>query len=284
MKTSKNIEAYLSKIRELPTLPTIYSTFMDVISNPRSTAKDVAEVICQDQSAASKVLKISNSSIYGFYGRVNSVSQAVTYIGFEEVKNLIISISIMKIFKDAKKTAGFNPVNLWKHSIFTAVATRMIGKESGVDKIEEHFIAGILHQIGKLVLYKIAPDKYIEVIEYARYNNIYLKDAEQKILGITYTVVGEMIAEKWNLPATVRSAIRNHYIGISDDNDSISAAIHLSKILGIMLQINSYDGELVPKPNPEVWKILDLPDNFIEENIESIMKIYQESENLLLKS
>lgn len=284
MKTGKNIDGYLEKIKELPTLPTIYSTFMDVISNPRSTAKDVADVISQDQSAASKVLKISNSSIYGFYGRINSVSQAVTYIGFEEVKNLIISISIMKIFKDAKKAAGFNPVNLWKHSIFTAVATRMIGNESGADKIEEHFIAGILHQIGKLVLYKIDPDKYVEVIDYARYNNIYLKDAEQKILGITYTVVGEMIAEKWNLPTTVRSAIRNHYIGISDDNDKISAAIHLSKILGIMLQINSYDGELVPKPTSEVWKILDLPDDFFEENIETIMKIYQESENLLLKS
>jgi HD-like signal output (HDOD) protein len=285
MKINKNINTYLDKIKELPTLPTIYSTFMDVVSNPRSTAQDVADVISQDQSAASKILKISNSSIYGFYGRISSITQAVSFIGFEEVKNLIISISIMKIFKDSKQIGAFNPVNLWKHSIFTAVATRIIGKSSGERKIEEFFVAGILHQIGKLILYKIDPESYIKTIEYARYNNILCKDAEQEILGITYTVIGEMIAEKWNLPASVRNAIRYHHIGLYEgEKNKMVAAIHIAKILGLIMKINSYENELVPKPNAAVWEILELPENFFEINLEYIMQSYYESETLLLKN
>lgn len=280
----KTIENYLNRIKEFPTLPTIYSSLVEVMSNPRSTAHDVANIIAQDQSAAAKVLKVANSSIYGFYGRINTITQAITYIGFDEVKNLVIALSIMNLFGDVKKNAIFNPINLWRHSLAVAVTTRIIGKSIGVKNIENFFVAGILHQIGKLFLYKIDETKYTEVVEYAIKNRVTLRDAENKVLGISYTVVGEMLAEKWNLPKTIITAIRYHNIGEADSsNNQMVAAIHLSKIFSMMVGFYTYKEELIIKPNDNIWEILGLPDNFFSSNIDVIVSSIKESESLLLK-
>lgn len=280
----KTIENYLNRIKEFPTLPTIYSSLVEVMSNPRSTAHDVANIIAQDQSAAAKVLKVANSSIYGFYGRINTITQAITYIGFDEVKNLVIALSIMNLFTDVKKNTIFNPINLWRHSLAVAVTTRIIGKTIGVKNIENFFVAGILHQIGKLFLYKIDETKYTEVVDYAIKNRVTLRDAENKVLGITYTVVGEMLAEKWNLPKTIITAIRYHNIGEADSsNNQMVAAIHLSKIFSMMVGFYTYKEELIIKPNDNIWEILGLPDNFFSSNIDVIVSSIKESESLLLK-
>ena len=282
---NKQIEAFIARVKEFPTLPTIYSRLMDVMSNPRSTAHDVADIISQDQAAASKVLKVANSSLYGFYGKINTISKAITYIGFDEVKNLVIALSIFNIFSDAKKNYLMNPIDLWKHSIGVAVTTRLIGKTIGVKNVENYFLAGILHQLGKLFLYKIQPDEYTKVIAYALSKQIPVRDAEQEKLGITYTVAGELLAEKWNLPKSIKDAIRYHYLGDTDGhNKQMVAAIHIAKTAMIMMKIGVHENEVVPEPNLKSWKNLELPPKFFTNNLNAILKSYEESSMTLLSS
>ena len=145
------ISRILKSVEDFPTLPTVYTALSDVMANPRSTTQDAANVIMRDQSAASKVLKTANSPLYGFRGRIDTISQAIFHIGFEEVRNLVIAISIMDIFKNTKLSLSYNPVELWKHSIAVGVITKLIGKELGVKNLENYFLAGILHDIGKLL-------------------------------------------------------------------------------------------------------------------------------------
>ncbi len=277
------LKKILSRIDEFPTLPTIYQTLSDVMANPRSTANDVAAVIAEDQSAASKILKAANSSIYGFRGRVSSISQAILYIGFEEVKNLIMAMSVIDMFKRSKPTGNFNPVDLWKHSIGVGVITRYLGMNVKAQNLESYFLAGVLHDIGKLIFYRYLPDEYEQTINYAIENNISAREAEAEILGITHTIAGELLAEKWKLPVSIKDAIRYHTTGKVDGNFNVLVGcVHIANVATSLFHFGQAGEEIVPTPNLDVWKLVDLPDNFFTMSYSSLMRDYDEAVSLLL--
>lgn len=280
-----NPDTIIAKVDEFPTLPTIYSTLLDTMANPRSTANDVADVISQDQASASKVLKASNSSIYGFRGKINTISQAIVFIGFDEVKNLVTALSIINLFKDAKKSLFFNPIDLWKHSLAVGVISRQIGRTVGVKNLENYFLAGILHDIGKLLFFKIMPDDYSDIINYAIEQNITIRDAEQEKIGITHTVAGEMLAEKWKLPSSLKNAIRYHTTGTVDGQiNQLSGIVHIANITASMLGLGLSGEEIISPPNPKVWEGIQLPNKFFTTNLQNILVSFEESIDLLLKS
>lgn len=275
----------LNKVDEFPTLPTIFSALSDVIANPHSTAADAAEVISQDQASAAKILKAANSSIYGFRGRINTVTQAIVFIGFEEVRNLIIAMSIIDIFKRTKGAEQLNPVDMWKHSIAVGVLTRLIGNQIGARNIENYFLAGILHDIGKLIFFKFIPDEYQKAVNYAIDNNVSAREAEAEVLGITHTVAGEILAEKWKLPLSIKEAVRYHTSGRVDGSMSkLVSSVHAANIAAVMLELGQAGEDTVPMPNLEVWNNLNLPDNFFTNNMNQIYNDFEISVKLMLKS
>jgi HD-like signal output (HDOD) protein len=277
--------ALVSSVDEFPTLPTIYNTLMDVMANPKSTAADAAKIISQDQAAASKILKAANSPIYGLSGRVTNITQAIVFLGFDEVKNLVIALSIMKIFGKLSKINNFNPIDLWKHSIAVGIITRLIGKSSGAKDIENYFLAGILHDIGKLVFFKVMPEDYADTIQYARDNMITAREAEHKKLGITHTVIGELLAEKWMLPLNMRNSIRYHPTGeVNGEVDRIVGTVHIANLAAPMFGLGITGDPVIPKPNIKVWDTIKLPEHFFAVNVKHILFSYKESVRLLLKS
>jgi HD-like signal output (HDOD) protein len=277
------IENIIQRIEEFPTLPTIYSTLSDVMANPRSTANDVAAVIAQDQSSASKVLKTANSSLYGFRGRVNNISQAIVYIGFDEVKNLIIALSIIDLFKKSGKNDTFNPVDLWKHSIAVGVITRLLGKEIGIKKLENYFISGILHDIGKLLFFKFMPDKYIKVVNHAIENGVTAREAEAEILGVTHTIAGDLLSEKWKLPKSIRNAISYHYVGKVDGNiNPLVACVHLADVIACLLELGQAGDDIIPEPSYDIWESLEIRPKALKALYPRIIHDYEESVQLLL--
>ncbi len=274
----------INTVSEFPTLPTIFSTLNDVIANTRSTANDVASVISQDQSAASKILKSANSSIYGFRGRITTVTQAIMYLGFEEVRNLVIALSIIDMFSNSKTSVNLNPVHLWKHSIAVGTITRLIGQTIGIKNLESYFLAGILHDIGKLLFFRFFPDDYIKVLNYAIESGVTEKDAESEILGITHTVAGEMLAERWKLPSSIKEGIKYHTTGLVNGKVNLLAgSIHIADITASMLKLGISGDHIVPEPTFEVWDALALPDHFFTLFLNKILMDYRESVTLLLK-
>ncbi len=280
----KNIQNIIDRIDEFPTLPTVYTKLSDVMSNHRSTPNDVARIISQDQASASKILKAANSSIYGFRGRITTITQAITFIGFEEVKNLVLALSIIKMFAKHDAPSSFNPVNLWQHSIAVGTITRHAGHTIGVRNLENYFIAGILHDIGKLIFYKYVPEDFAKAYNYSLANKVSLREAELKFLGISHTVAGDLLAEKWKLPISIRDVIGNLYTGrVSGKLSLLVSCVHVANIAATMLDFGDGDDEIIPKPNRDVWDFLKLPDNYFSKNIDTIYKQYQESCKLLLK-
>lgn len=281
----KLINKIIKEIEEFPTLPTIYTTLSDVMANPRSTAQDVANVISQDQSAASKILKTANSSLYGFRGRITTISQAVVYIGFEEIKNLVLAISILDMFNISSKMVAFNPVDLWKHSIAVGIISRQIAKEIGAKNVEQYFLSGILHDIGKLLFMKSIPELYSKVISYSIENNMPSKDVEKQVIGMSHTLAGKLLAERWKLPKNIIDCISNQYTGLVDGRtDSLVASVHIANVAATLLELGKAGDEIIPQINPQIWDELKLSSNFFTKSIHAIVKEYQDSVNLLLVS
>lgn len=280
-----SINEIIKQIEEFPTLPTIYATLSDVMANPRSTASDVASVIAQDQASASKILKTANSSLYGFRGRISSISQAVVYVGFEEVKNLCAAISILDIFNMKSLSEVLNPVDLWKHSIAVGVISRYIAKTTGANNLEDYFVAGIIHDIGKLIFMKAIPESYSKILVHVSESGESLREVEKRVLGITHTLAGKLLAERWRLPKTVQDVISYQYIGIKDGHSqNLVATVHLANVVATMLELGKTGEEEVPPINSKVYKILQLPPHFFTKALPVIIKEYQDSVSLLLTS
>lgn len=281
----KSVNDMVEQVKEFPTLPTIYGALLDVISNPRSTVADVANIISQDQAAATKILKSVNSSIYGLQVRVDTISQAIFHLGFNEVKNLVIALSVIDIFQKTQSLPQFNVVDLWKHSIAVGVVTRLLGKSIGIKNLENYFLAGILHDIGKLFFLKNFNNEYDHVVKYVLENDTVIQMAESKVFGITHTVIGDMLAEKWKLPVSIRNAIKHHTRGLVDGKSDVQVCcVHIANIIARMMELGFPGDNLVHEPNIDTWNYLNFPPHTIISLMPQIKSDYQQSVSILLKS
>lgn len=192
------IKKIIDGVNNLPTLPTVYTHLSQAMENPNTTKEEIARIISADQAATFKILKVANSPFYGLRGRIDTISQALLYLGFNEVKNIVFALSIINAFSKNKIFKKFKPLDLWAHSIGVGVATRLIGAVVGEKNLENYFLAGIFHDIGKLVFFEYVPNEYAKVIELVESKKIPIKDAELEILGLNHARAGQLIAEKWN--------------------------------------------------------------------------------------
>lgn len=281
----KNYQELISKIQDFPTLPTIYSSLLETISNPLSTVQDVANIISKDQASTVKLIKVVNSPLYGIATKVDTVSQAIFYLGFNEVKNIILALSILKLFNDTKSFTYFNIIDLWKHSIAVGIITRILGQKISIVNLENYFVAGLLHDIGKLIFYRIIGDDYAKLLSYNYNNNLVLEETERKELGITHEIAGELIANQWKLPHSITQAIKSHSTFRTDGtSDSILACVHLANIIANLLMLGNSGSNLVAQPNYYVWNYINLPSGSFKEMFQEIIDSYNKSIEILTVS
>ncbi|MCZ6674926.1 MAG: HDOD domain-containing protein, partial [Verrucomicrobia bacterium] len=163
----EKIEDIIGSVDDFPTLPTIYSKLLDMLANPHTTATSLAKFISNDPSAATKILKTVNSPVYGLQGKIDTMSQAIFHLGFHEVKNLMMALSIIDLFSKLDSVQNFSVVDFWKHSIAVGVISKLLGKKLSVQHIEPYYLAGILHDIGKILFLREFSDEYSRVVKTA---------------------------------------------------------------------------------------------------------------------
>jgi HD-like signal output (HDOD) protein len=160
-----------------------------------------------------------------------------------------------------------------------------LGNTIGVKNIDNCFLEGILNDLGKLIFLKIFPDQYADIFQTAIKSKIKLVEIEKKVLGISSSVAGELLAEKWQLPKSIRDTIKYKNVGMVEGRfDTITACVHLANICAEFLSLGLTTELRIPKPNKHIWNELKLPSNFFIENREKIIKDYFETSELLLKS
>ena len=279
----KSIESLISRLNNLPTLPTIYAALSEAIEDPRMNTEKLAQIISSDQASAFKILKIANSSFYGFRGKVETISQAILYLGFNEVKNIVFALSVMNIFSKDKRLPNFSPVDLWAHSIGVGIITRIIGKGIGESKLENFFLAGILHDIGKTILLEYASEGYASVLRFVESSKCSIVEAETEIFGMDHSRVGQLLAEKWKLPLALQDTILYHHSGVvGNENSTLVAAVHIGNIIAHMMRFgHSGDGRF-HEPNIKAWEILKVPPGYFTSNAKQIVDTYDHTIRIML--
>ena len=191
---------------ELFSLPDIYFQISEMISDPRFNAKDMGRIISKDPSLSARLLKIVNSSFYAFQARVDTIPRAITIVGIEDLKNLVLATSVIDKFNDIPGEL-IDMTDFWLRSVQCGVIAKLLAKESSVLHCERLFLAGLLHDLGSLVLYYKLPDKSREVLLAADYDRRLVGGLEQEIIGFTHAEVGAELIKLWGLPESLYEAI-----------------------------------------------------------------------------
>ena len=204
-----NTKVY-KNIRNIPTLPTVLAQIFATLDNPDSSARDLEKIIRNDQALTTKLLAVANSAFYGFRHEISTVSRAVVAIGYSEVRNLCLGIGLMGFMASGKFHDPEHAQSLWLHSLATAEASKVVSNWTGGVDIEVAFTAGLLHDIGKVVLSAFYPDEMLQLKELMDRGNNSLTEAERE-LDIGHEEVGKAIAEHWELPPVLIEVIGKHH-------------------------------------------------------------------------
>lgn len=205
-----DVEFILTKLDDLPTLPTVVYELSRTINDPMSSTSDVEKLMANDQSLTTKVLRLVNSAYYAIPGGVTSLGRAIAYIGFDTVNQLVLSASIIQAL-DTKSHPTFNLPEFWKHAIGVAVAAETIAKHVRHPLPSDLFTCGLVHDMGKVALYTIDAESVIAIVQMAEQKKITYQDAEGDLEIPSHCQVGQLLAQKWQLPATVQNVIKYHH-------------------------------------------------------------------------
>lgn len=211
---SKNYQLLIEKIDSFPTLPVVATKINELINDPDSSATDIAAIMKRDQVLTVKVLRLVNSPYYGIPGGVSDVQRAIAFLGFNTLAQLVMGVSVFSMF-ELQNTQYFNILEFWRHALSTAITSEQIAKIVKYPKPEECFTAGLLHDLGKLVIYKVGREDLEKTIAYAQTKGISFVEAEKAREMPFHTTVGEQVANRWRLPQVISLCIRYHHQDVS---------------------------------------------------------------------
>lgn len=270
----------IDRIIGLPTLPVILHHINRMMMNPRTSAKDVAQLISNDPAITAKILRVVNSSFYGFPTRINTVTHAIVILGFNTVKSIVLSTSIFDVFKKTATVPVFEREAFWKHSIACGAAAKTLAKRTGFTALEEFFIAGLLHDLGKIILDQYLPEEFMRIMEICTSQSLLMLEAEQEVLGITHAELGSWLCQKWNLArGLVECLACHHNPPVASENPKHVAIVHLSDILVRALQLGSGGDKRIPLVSDHAWAQLDIR---VSDMPKIMAEIYEETEKALV--
>jgi HD-like signal output (HDOD) protein len=249
-----------SKIK-LPSLPVIFSQITEAINDPRSSATQVASIIEKDSSLSARLLKIVNSAFYGFPSRIDTISRAVTIIGTKELSILAMGISALEVFKDIPSDL-IDMKSFWKHNIACGTIARIIASYHNNTVTERFFLAGLLHDIGRLMMFKFCPLEAKEALVRASRTNSLLRDTEEEVMGFDHALIGGMLLKHWNLPVVLETSVAHHHTWNTRTGSQPRlerAVAHLSDIITNGLGIGTSGEQFVPPLDQRAWEEIGLP-------------------------
>lgn len=256
---SSEIMARIDRVDiKLPEVPSLVFELNEIISNPMSSAENIAQVINRSPSLTATLLKIVNSAFYGLRSKIDSIARAVMLMGSKEVSNLAMGITIMETFKDIPQEV-MNVASFLEHNLACGIVARILAAHSNIPQTEQLFISGMLHDIGRLLIYKYFPEYAKLTILEAEQSGIPLLKAEKKILGCTHAHLGKKLLNKWKLPLTLVDNVSYHHNPSSAPNPAMAATLQMADIIVHGLGIGNSAEQIIPAFDSKAWERLNLP-------------------------
>ncbi len=262
-KRLDHIRELIRKDIKLITLPTVFTRINETIMKPNSSSHEIADLISKDTGLSARLLKIVNSAFYGYPSEIDSLSQAVSIVGTNQLSMLALGIDVVAEFKDIP--SRYMNMNLfWKHSIACGIIARLIAATRNIQNTERLFVAGMLHDIGRLVVYHYMPHDALDMLKEARDTEAPLARVEVEYLGGDHAEIGGLLLQIWKLPQSLENAVRYHHQPGESQNGLEPAIVHVADVTAKVLGIGSSGDFFVPALDPAAWKQTGLSDNALD--------------------
>ena len=274
-------EAILAGIKNLPSIPKVVFEVTKLLNDSKTATNQLAGIVSKDQGLTSKILAVANSPLYGIKRKVTSIEFAILVLGFQDIRNIVTGLSLAESIKTTP-SKYFDQFEFWQHSMVVGTAAKGIAQNFGFEFGSEAFVAGILHDMGILVIYKFLNDDFNNIINLSNQEKISLLDAEKKVLGITHQEIGKFLAEKWELPYVLCDTLHyHHHPSKALENKYFVAIIHLVDYMTQKLGIADFYWDKNYQLDPGIIELLNFPneealDNFIND-YDELFKVTAES-------
>ena len=247
--TNLEIREEIRSLTNLPAMPAAHSKLLMLLSKPDTEVdmNQVARTLELDPALSTRVMRVCKSAYFGFQGSL--MKQAVAFLGVGEIRKIVQSAVIYKMFESSKEVESrFTMNDLWTHSLATGMAMEIVGK---ADKKKTHFLLGVLHDIGKAVFMVRFPAHYGAVLDLVEKENCLILQAEQELLGISHAECGGELAALWDLPGEIRTAIAwHHKPGETGQHRVLAGMVHIADIAVRTMEIGSGGDPLIPPLDP----------------------------------
>lgn len=252
------VEHLIRDVSTIHSLPLFYSRLDEAINHPRSSITDIARIISEDQGLTARVLKLANSPLFGYFSKIDTITQAVTIIGVLQVRDLALALSVMDVFKGIPEDL-VNMEQFWQHSITTGLTARLLATGLREANLERFFVAGILHDVGRLVMFSRIPDLSRELLEECRETGGLLHTAERRRFGFDHATVGGSLLRRWKIPPRIAEPVECHHsCRLATQYPRETSILHFADIIAHALEIGTSGERFVPRLEPEVWHGLNV--------------------------
>lgn len=207
------MQRQLEKVDDLPTLPTVAMALNQMLQDVATPIEEMVALLEKDQALAIRLLRLVNSSFYGFKSKIASLRHAITLMGYSTVQNAVVTISVIECLKTDSAPKGFDISQFWLHSIRVAVMSRYLASHTNLFVPEEAFTAGLVHDIGKVILVNHFPEVFASLMDLIETEQISFFNAEKRSDSLSHHLIGSQLARRWMLPDALEAAIRNHHSG-----------------------------------------------------------------------
>jgi len=208
----KSVLRIIDKVTALPTVPRVLLHVNKLLNDDDVSIRQLGDAIESDQVLTSRILKLVNSAFYGFRSRIVEIPQAIMILGFNTVRNAVAAVSLIDLFHMKEKFEGFDIQDLWKHSISVAVTSKCLAQSARLTMPDDCFVAGLLHDIGKLVMAEYLQDTFSQVLKLTQGGDISFLEAERKITSVDHAMIGGYLTQKWQFPQRLVDTIMYHHM------------------------------------------------------------------------
>lgn len=252
------LEDLISYDMKISSPPMIFLLINETMKNPRSSVLDIAEIINKDQGLTSRILKMANSPLYGFPSKIETITQAISILGTQQINDLVLATTVLSLFKGIPEEL-IDLESFWNHSIACGISARVIATFRREPNVERFFVAGVLHDIGRLILYTKMPELSTELLERYRERERLLYMFEQEVIGFDHGDIGGLLSEKWKLPLSTKEMVQFHHRpSLSTSFPTETANIHLADILVHAMELGSSGERFVPPLDKKAWDCIGI--------------------------
>jgi HD-like signal output (HDOD) protein len=261
---------------QLASFPEIYYRIDKALRDPKSSVSHLADTISADTSLSAKLLRLANSAFYGLPSKTDSVTRAVTLIGTKEISTLAMGVLAIRHFKNIPQEL-INMKAFWTHSVACGLFASILAQRKIGFSEEKFFIAGLLHDIGRLIMSMGLPQNMAYAVSQSRKRSTPLGEVEDEIFGFDHTKAAALLMQKWEFPITLENMVRFHYDPVGSSNPLESSIIHVADIMAIAFQFGHSGEVMVPPLNAKAWDALAISQSVIEPTLAQTERLVNET-------